>query len=311
MDNHSAWLQRWAIEGKLPPERLAQMIAAPGFAEAGRVLATNMIAAAANDKKLDGIFKDAGRYVAAMLAVHLHSSGGLTLPRLKEMCRAIGFLSPGRARAMLIYLQYLGYVELLRSGSPARYAPTASFVTSWRSHLRAALEAVRLVEPSVATVLERLDERDTLDIFARMHAECLLTWARDGGQDAPFIRVFTHRYAGTQIVWTLLLADDSDFPPSKPVVFSAGAAARRFGVSRMHIKRILDEAEREGLLRIGEGGTVILPESTRAYIQYFYASQLIALLVAAAKTVRERPELASEPGPPRLAAASGIEAAAP
>jgi len=244
-----------------------------------------------------------------MLAVHLHTSGGLTLPRLKEMCKAFGFLSSGRARAMLIYLQYLGYVELLGSGTPARYAPTARFVTSWRNHLCAALEAVRLVEPSVDLVLGRMHERDTLDTFARKHTECLLAWAADGGHDAPFIRVFTNRYAGSQIVWTLLLADDSDFPPGKPVTFSAAAAARRFGVSRIHIKRILDEAEREGLLAIGDGGAIVLQDGTRSYIREFYAAQLIGLLVAAAKTVRERPELVFEAGPPRMAANHGGEAA--
>ena len=310
MDSHHAQLMAWNIDGPLTAERTARMIGDPRFPDAVRALASNMIAAAASDKKLDGIFKDGGRYVAAMLAVHLHTSGGLTLPRLKQMCQAFGYLSPGRARAMLIYLQYLGYVELTRSGTPARYAPTTSFVTSWRSHLCAALEAVRVVEPSVDLVLGRMDERDTLDTFARMHTECLLAWARNGGHDAPFIRVFTHRYAGSQIIWTLLLADDSDFPPSKPVTFSAGAAARRFSVSRMHIKRILDEAEREGLLRFGDGGTIVLQDSTRSYIREFYAMQLIGLLVAAAKTVRERPELDSEPGPPRRAAEQGGEAAA-
>lgn len=154
-----------------------------------------------------------------------------------------------------------------------------------------------------------MHERATLDTFARMHTECLLTWAGGGGHDAPFIRVFTHRYAGSQIVWTLLLADDSDFPPSTPVTFSVGAAARRFSVSRMHIKRILEEAEREGLLRLGDGGTIVLPDSTRSFIREFYAMQLIGLLVAAAKTVRERPELVSEAGPPRVAAQQGGEAA--
>jgi hypothetical protein len=309
MDSHHAQLMRWNIDGPLAAERSAQMIADPRFSDAVRALASNMIAAAASDKKLDGIFKDGGRYVAAMLAVHLHTSGGLTLPRLKEMCKAFGYLSPGRARAMLIYLQYLGYVELTRSGTPARYAPTVRFVTSWRSHLCAALEAVRVVEPSVDLVLGRMHEPGTLETFARMHTDFLLGLAREGRNDAPFIRVFTHRYAGSQIVWTLLLADDSDFPPSRPVTFSAGAAARRFGVSRMHIKRVLDEAEREGLLAICDGGTIVLQDSTRSYIREFYAMQLIGLLVAAAKTVRERPELVSEPGPPQMAAKQAGEAA--
>jgi len=299
--DRNAPLLWWDIDGALAQERSADLMDNPRFADAVRALASNMMAAGAGDKKLDGIFKDAGRYVAAMLAIHLHTSGGLTLPRLKELCKAFGFLSPGRARAMLIYLQYLGYVELIGSGTPARYAPTARFVTAWRSHLRAALEAVRLIEPSVGLVLERLQETQTLESLACAHTECLLGWAGDGGQDAPFMRVFTHRYAGTQIIWSLILADQSDFPPSQPIKFSVAAAARRFSVSRMHIKRILADGEREGLLRSGANGTLILDEPARDFIRYFYAMQLIALLIATAKTARAWSEPAREFGPSQMA----------
>ena len=46
------------------------------FPQAVRALASNMLALAERDHTLDGVFKDAGRYIAAMCAFHLHASGG-------------------------------------------------------------------------------------------------------------------------------------------------------------------------------------------------------------------------------------------
>src|ERR1700744_3813316 len=90
-------LESWVADARVPDSLRARMIAHPAYPAAARALAANMMAAGDADKALDGIFKDAGRYLAAVLAIYLHVSGGLTLPRLKEICPATGFLSPGRA----------------------------------------------------------------------------------------------------------------------------------------------------------------------------------------------------------------------
>jgi hypothetical protein len=119
------------------------------------------------DKALDGVFKDAGRYMTAMCALHLHLSGGLTLPRLKEACGTSGFLSPGRARAMLHYLRHLGYFAPVGE-TPMRYVPTESFVSAWGAHQRAALEAARIVEPAAGWIADRLHEPAVFESFSRV-----------------------------------------------------------------------------------------------------------------------------------------------
>jgi hypothetical protein len=284
-------LQSWSAGDRIPESHDARMRSGALFPNGARALAANMLAAGESDKALDSIFKDAGRYMAAMFAMYLHVSGGLTLPRLKEVCASSGYLSPGRARALLLYMRYLGYVAATPGrprGEPARYEPTAIFTATWRTHLRAALDAACVIEPAVALVLDRLDERAVLDSVSRVQGEGLLASARDSDQSAPFVRVFMHRHAGLQILWTLILADESDtFPPRKPMTFSIGGLARRFGVSRIHVRRLLDEAVRENLLTLDENGLVTFTDGARGMLEFLYAAQLIRLLSASAKTLAE------------------------
>ncbi len=272
--------------------QVAALTAHPRFADAARALAANMLAAGESDKALDGVFKDAGRYVAALWALYLHVTEGLTLPRLKEVCASSGYLSPGRARALLLYLRHLGYVEPITVGTraaPSRYAPTPVFVAAWSAHLRAALEATRVVEPAVAVVLDRLDERAVFDGLARIQGALLLQSAQRLDQGDALIRVFQHRYAGLQVLFLLLIDGGTDaFPSAGPIAFSITKVARRFGVSRIHLRRLLDEAQREGLLHCAEDGAVTLSESARASIAFFYGAQIVQLLAIAAAVAEER-----------------------
>ena len=292
---------RWGDGGQAPIGAYAALAADARFAAAARVLARNMLAATAGDEALDGIFKDAGRYMAAMLGIYLHVSGGLTLPRLKAVCVSSGFLSPGRARDLLQLQQHLGFVAMLTAaggGKPARYAPTDTLIAAWRGHLQAALEAACVVEPAARRVLTGLDRPEVFETFARLHVEGLLEGARALNQASAYVRVIMHRHAGNQILWTLLTdgaADADEFPPGGELPISISGAARRFGVSRIHIERMLDEAERENLLRWDRKGWVVLTEDARSEIRLSYSGQIVQLLVAAAGAVRERPELAGRP----------------
>jgi hypothetical protein len=280
-------LQRWDAGDSIPGSLVGRVQSHPRFAAAVHLLARNMLALSDTDKTLDGIFKDAGRYVAAMWAMYLYASGGLTVPRLKEICASSGLVSPGRARALLLYMRYLGYVVALpkqRRGDVASYAPTESFLASWREHLRAALQAAEQIEPAVGFVLGRLHEPAVLERVSRIQSEGLLAWAREGDQQEPFVRVFMHPHAGNQIVWTLFSAiPDGAFPPQGPLTFSIGAAAKRFGVSRTHIRRMIDAAARENLIVYAEDGTIEFQQGAREILSRYYATQILQLLITAAR----------------------------
>jgi hypothetical protein len=302
-----ASLMSWADEDGLGTESSARMAGQPGFDRAAHALAANMLDAGAGNDALDGIFKDAGRYVCAMWAMYAHVTGGLTLPRLKEICAASGLLSPGRARALLLYLRYLGYVEAAGRDHNrlARYVPTQAFLDAWRRHFHAALEAARIVEPAVALVLHRLEEPAILEAIARFQGEEFLAATRGSSAiDTPYFRVFLNRHAGTQIIMYFGAEGTEAFPTRDAIPFSAASIARRFRVSRIHIKRMLDHAQREGFLSRQGDGAIVLEESLRAGIRESYAMQLARLLSQAARTVRETPELAAGERRPRPDAAT-------
>lgn len=284
----------WNTGEPIAEERYLQLLSDPRFPQAARALAVNMLAVAAANEALDGIFKDAGRYLASMWAIYLHLSGGLTLPRLKQVCAESGFLSSGRARDLLRLLLHLEFIEKLGPAGgrrPARYAPTATFMAAWRSHLEAALRAARVLEPAVDRVLDALDSQEVLETLARIQSESLLAAAKTSDQSWAFTRVFLHRHAGNQIAWTLMTAgEEGAFPSEASAPINIAEMSRRFGVSRIHIRRLFDDAGREGLLRWRDGAVVLEP-AARTQIQFIYAAQLVQLLAAAAGTIRERPEL--------------------
>jgi hypothetical protein len=292
-----ASLMRWAVGGAGDEAAFARLDAHPAFDRAARTLASNMLDAAAGNDALDGIFKDAGRYVAALWALYAHVTGGLTLPRLKDICAASKLVSPGRARALLLYLRYLGYIESAGrdQNRVARYAPTAPFVATWTAHLFAALDAARAIEPAVELVLHRLHDPHILETFSRLQGEELLAGARERLEmDSPYVRIFMNRHAGSQVIMLLATATpDGAFPSEGAMTVSTAAIAKRFRVSRIHIKRMLDQAEREGFLKRQPDGALALEDAARATIRKMYVMQLAQLLSQAARTLQERPELAS------------------
>jgi len=262
----------------------------PAFAAAVRALAVNMSALAASDKALAGIFRDAGRYVAAMCAASLHDEG-ITLPRVKQLCAGFGMLSAGRARALLIYLRYLGYVGLWRERGregPALYAASPAFLAVWRLHLRAALEAARLVEPSVGRLIDRLDEPAIFATLCRVQMEGLMASATQMPTDTPFLRIFLQRYGGSQIAWTLLLqGEECAHPAASPLHISFAGLSRDFGVSSMHVKRLFGDAVREGLLAPIVKGDTHFTETGRREVSLLYAAQLVRLLIASSRTLQQ------------------------
>jgi len=286
-----AQLHSWRAEGSAIFDQYQRMMAHPALPAAGQALAGGMLAIADSDDALDSVFKDAGRYVAAMCAYYLHIIGGLTLPALKAACARSQMLSPGRTRALLMFLLHLGYFELVAEsagGRPAVYRPTPGFVAVWRDHLRVALEAAVRIEPGVGRLIGRLDEPGVLETVTRIQAEELLSATVGADVDIPFYSIFMNRHAGTQIVWSLMTgAKDSAFLSEEPIPLSVTGTAKRFQVSRIHVRRMLDDAERAGLLRELGDGTVLLLDDARLIIRFHYALQLVHLLTTSSKTLAE------------------------
>jgi hypothetical protein len=281
-------LLRWAGDDDAQEEYFALLIQHPGFARAARSLSANMLAQAETDPAFDGLHKDAGRFIAGCWAMSLHVSGGLTLPRLKEMCARSGIMSPGRARSILQFLLFLHYVEALPAGErgmPIRYVPTAAMLDSWGKMVRLGLEAVSFVEPAVDAVLTRLGEPAILAEFMGHLGGGFLPSVL-GKPYKQFMEAFVEPHAGMQLIDLIVLAGqgEDELPARRPVAISINAAAQRLRVSRAHIRRLLDRGQNEGLLTRREDGFILLGENMRSVIRYVLALRLYGFLICAAKT---------------------------
>lgn len=296
---HGNDLLQWEVYTGAPSEGAARVLAHPRAARAARALAANMLGSLESDRAFASICKDAGRYVAAMTALYLHFDSTLTLPKLKDTCIASGFLSRGRARAVLGALQQLKYLEPDASstaGGARRYVPTSGFLNAWCGQLQAALDAACLIEPAAASVRDALGDPTTAAVFIRLQTTGLLRGLA-GNPSTPMpalMRVIMHHDAGSQLTWHLLSADgaDDEFPPTLAMHLSIAGLARRFDVSRVHVRRVLEAAAREGVLEADTSGAVRFAERGRGEIRFLYAAQLAQLLASAAGTLRAIPATA-------------------
>ena len=283
----AAWIkQRGGIDAVL-----ASLLSSPRLPEAVRVFTTRMQDLTDTDAAFDAILKDIGRYIIAMCVIYLHTRGGVTLPRLKAMLAVRSYLSPGRARALLHFLCHLGCLIEVRPPTrrdPVRYVPTDRFLTAWRNHMRATLTASRIIEPSVGRVLDRLDEPDVFTTFCRNHIEFGFGEMRESHQELAFTRLFMHRFAGSQIFGHLLSiqgAGDALLSDAKPI--SVADLAERHKVSSVHVRRLLDAAVGEGLLRYDDTNGIVLEDAGRATARFVYGVQIFVFIAAAEKTARE------------------------
>lgn len=281
-------LRRWDHTGQVPDDAIARVTGDPRFAAAARALSVNMLERA-RDRKLDGLLKDIGRYVATTIALYLHVTGGLSLPRLKELCAQSGLLSPGRARAMLLYLQFLGYVRIVperTKAQPARYLPTQGLIEAWRTHLVAGLRAAALIEPAAQWIADHLDDPRAFDAMTRSSAEGLLRATDLADRNDVLASAIMARHAGTQLIHLLLISAEPDdaFPPAKPIRISMTGAAQRLQVSRPQIPRLLHAGRDAGLLSLLPDGSVLLSPQMREQLKLYFALRLIGFIVCGAKT---------------------------
>ncbi len=297
----SVLLEKNALAGWLVPpntsgeSQIRAFAAHPGFPAAARRLARNLLGLAARNEAFDGIAKDAGRFAVSFVALYLDATGGITVPRLKELCRVVGMASPGRARAILLYLLFLGFAAPGgKMGRVSFYVATDRLREVWKSFLQARLDAASLIEPAAKSVAAKLDDPSYLNAFARMQGSGISYLRsqfdrRSDFQDA-FQTYILDRNAGMQFLHYLTLRqpDEKAYPPDGAIPISLRDVARQLRVSRQHLMRVLRDAETAGLLVRGEGGTVQLTSAMRTETSYQVAIALTMELFVAARLEAER-----------------------
>lgn len=264
----------------------------PRYPEAAQRLAANLLRDADEDPSLNAMLRDAGHNVAALSAVYLNASDNVTLPRLQAFIAGFGLVSPGRARSLLSYMQHLQYLEHHPediSGRGKAYRATPRFLASYAQHEASLLDAICVLEPAVGLLLRNLAAPGVMDALVIEQGEAFVAGSRETSAFDTWYRSVLHRLAGIQILHDLVARAES-FPPTGRLPFSGAETSRRFKVSRMHVARMMREAERGGFL-ILEPGVLRFTEAGLEALDWLYASRLCLHLACAARVLKANPQL--------------------
>ncbi|MFY7760342.1 hypothetical protein [Aquidulcibacter sp.] len=252
-----------------------------GFVDAARRWAATMLVMSDQDRAVDGIFKDAGRFVAAMCAVSMREEG-VTLVKLKALCARFGLLSAGRARAVLLFLRYLGYVDVWGQKSAngtTIYKVNPTFIAAWRLQLEAIFTSLELLDLRIGKLLDHLEDDAIFDAICASQIDELADDVEALNRFPEITQIFVNRSAGSQVLWYLLsFHRDEVFPSPKPVPLNPSILAERFNVSTVHIRRILNAAVNANLLRWADEGHVVFTPKALANLYDFYGAQMSCLL---------------------------------
>ncbi len=208
-----------------------------------------------------------GRYGAAVWAVYLHFTGGLTLPRLKEICARSGVLSPAAPARFSFICNFWAYVKTLpkTEPGPARYAPSDVLLHALEAHARLGLAAMAAVDPAFQIVLDHFDKPAVFQTYIVKFGEGAFNSVVAIDSNRPIWPVFLMRNAGMQLLYCLLLAEadarDKD-PPAKPRISVALAGAPTEGGAFTRAARFAAGGERQ-TAKPDRSGEIVLSDDFR------------------------------------------------
>ncbi len=285
-------LFEWDVDVSQLAQMRDRLRGRPQYAVAAQRLAANLLRDADEVPSLAAMLRDAGHNVAALSAIYLHACGEVTLPRLKSFIAGFGLVSPGRARSLLSHMRHLNYLEPDPAALSARRAPyrvTPRFLASYARHEASLLDAVAVLEPAVGLLQQNLGAPGVLEALVIEQGDAFVAGSGQTRPFAAFYRVFLHRLAGIQILHGLV-AHAPVFPPEGNIPFSVAETARCFKVSRVHVARVMKDAEAQGFLVL-EPGILPFTEAGREALDWLYASRLCLTLACVARVLKARPGL--------------------
>jgi hypothetical protein len=275
----------------------------PGFPEAVR--ATTRIWQMPADGEARAFaesMRDLGRLMGCLWAIFLHNTeGGLTLARLTALMEAGKVSGAGRARALLVYLQFVGYIEPVPhvgDGRVRRYAPTPRLLAGWGGRLQRDFAVMATVSPAIAAFRERFGEPAVFDQYGRLTGELFVHYmmVRDERMPGPSLEVFSQRYAGIMMLAELLAKseDGVPFPPVRPIRYSVAAIARGCGVSRTQVRKALRDGAAAGFLELPEEGLAVPTPLLAEHLELMIAGQFVGCEWAAERLLSEFSDVAAE-----------------
>ncbi|MGE0565355.1 MAG: hypothetical protein AB7O50_12655 [Pseudolabrys sp.] len=267
---------------------VARLRGHPAFAQALRHACLSGIRYYNGNRLINLLLGDRGRSAMSLLTLYLHQErrpddprSGLTLARLKALCADQDIGSPGRIEAFTILMRVLGFLRQDRDAQDRRVrrlTPTDRLYAAHRERWLGMMEAMAFVMPEAQTCRKALADAAFERAFIRRAGEHFLGGFRP--MSDPVAReLFGNRNAGLTIAFSLLTAGADDaMPPRQPVTLSLSKLSRQFGVSRVHVRKLLRDAAQAGYIARPEGDNaaiVILPKLADAIGNFFANAFLV------------------------------------
>ena len=237
-----------AASAELTEEVFAAVRALPGFRRACEQASSDAVGLfVALDPAYQWIIKDLGRGAICMTAAILHYADDLTVQNLTAACVANSVSSPGRVNQVVRRCQEMGqfnvedgpgiWTRRRASVGPGllrmlheRAICDMTAAVSLKPELRGGLEAMQTPDGAASAIMHlALVSQERRDLFAF-------------GKKRP-MNFFLDREAGMSILFDLMASQAPDRARLlQEAPLSRYALARRYGVSRAHINKLLAES---------------------------------------------------------------------
>jgi DNA-binding MarR family transcriptional regulator len=253
-----------------------EILAHPRFRVARDVMLQGMLALYEHEPFLNRLLLEVGRNILFVVIMCLHArydeddrTTWPTLQLVNESMKAfgVGLASPRRIADLVSRLIKTGYLAQNASAHDRRIrilAPTPKMLAQdqdWLISHYAPLQ-VLFPNPGYGPIMER---DPAFQLTQRVVAGSLFAQAGQLMARHPLIFHFMRREAGIMILIKLIeLAGAGD--TTRDASYSDIGA--RFGVSRTHVRKLLQEAEKDGLVQVTRGGghfVRLTPELVQAF----------------------------------------------
>ncbi len=273
------------IRGPLSPEAVAALRAHPLLPNAVCAAAGTLVAIV---RRPPVIINDLGRLVIGNLALYLHyardpadPSSGLSAGRLKALCAEQEVCSNGRVLAVMALMRDSGDLIPATCQVDQRLrllVPTEKLISACRQYWEAIFRGTAMVIPRRSDAIAALQCEDVLAAFLQVFGGYFCAGMRMFKLGAG-LTSFAQRNAALAILLGLLVASEQNGRAGSPVTvrISIAELARRFGVSRPQVVRVLDNAVEASLVHRSapDGLEITVLPRLRSVTEDFYVTAFL------------------------------------
>lgn len=284
------WHHQVLINDAYPEEAIQKMLAMPEFEHACAAAARGAVALTNSNAAIARAFRDSAKSFYAMFVMILDARGPVTLASLQALAAELGFASRGRAAAMMMYLRIIGYLERCThqpNGRSVGFKASDKLIAVHDEFMRNELTAAARIEPDARPIVERLSDTEFRRAYVRQMGLGVVRVVR--GPRSP-TSLFADRDAGLATLYQIALSG-SGYPAREPVQLSLSELARKQGVSRSHVSRLLRDAAAAGLMRQERNGAWTILEPLREALMRLHALSFVghaAFAYGAVQSLREQ-----------------------